>query len=139
MITWIILFVVNLYILMTTKDPEKLRVVKEKYQILRENLEGTEFEKLSKCILITGHHRLNGTVGYNVNKGYEIGLCLDGKPNEIFHVLIHELAHCTVDEYNHTEQYWENYKKLRDMCIRLNIYEQIPNETPFCGMHIQDK
>jgi hypothetical protein len=124
---------------MTTKDPEKLRVVKEKYQILRENLKGTEFENLSKCILITGHHTLNGTVGYNVNKGYEIGLCLDGEPNEIFHVLIHELAHCTVDEYHHTEQYWENYKKLRDMCIRLNIYEQIPNETPFCGMHIQDK
>lgn len=139
MITWIILFVINLYILLMTKDPEKLRVVKEKYQILRENLKGTEFEKLSNCILITGHHTLNGTVGYNVNKGYEIGLCLDGEPNEIFHVLIHELAHCTVDEYHHTEQYWQNYKKLRDMCIRLNIYEQIPNETPFCGMHIQDK
>jgi len=44
MITWIILFVVNIYILMITKDPEKLRVVKEKYQILRENLKGTEFD-----------------------------------------------------------------------------------------------
>jgi len=139
MITWIILFIVNVYILMMTRDPEKLRVVKEKYQVLRENLKGTEFEKLSKCILITGHYRLKGTVGYNVNKGYEIGLCLDGEPNEIFHVLIHELAHCTVDEYHHTDKYWENYKKLRDMCIRLNIYEQIPKETPFCGMHIQDK
>lgn len=139
MITWVILFVINFYMLMMTKDPEKLRMVKEKYQILRENLKGTEFEKLSECILITGHHRLNGTVGYNVNKGYEIGLCLDGEPNEIFHVLIHELAHCTVDEYHHSPQYWENYKKLRDICIRLNIYEQIPDETPFCGMHIQDK
>lgn len=139
MIALLALIIVNMYILVNTSEPEKLRVVKEKYHVLRENLKGTEFDQLSKCLIITGHHRLNGTVGYNVNKGSEIGICLDGEPNEIFHVLLHELAHCTVGEYDHTPEYWENYKKLRDTCIRLNIYEQIPKETPFCGMQIQDK
>jgi len=139
MIALVALIIVNMYILINTKEPEKLRIVKEKYQIFREHVKDTEFDHLAKCIIITGHTYLRGTVGYNMFKGSEIGLCLDGEPNEIFHVLLHELAHCTVDEYTHTDQYWTNYKKLRDICIRLNIYAQIPNETPFCGMQIQDK
>jgi len=82
---------------------------------------------------------MNGTVGYNTNKGAEIVVCLGGTPNEIFHVLIHELAHCTVEEYSHSEQYWENYIELRDICVNLGIYEKIPERTKFCGQHIQDK
>ena len=82
---------------------------------------------------------MNGTVGYNTNKGAEIVVCLGGTSNEIFHVLIHELAHCTVEEYSHSEQYWENYIELRDICVNLGIYEKIPERTKFCGQHIQDK
>ena len=82
---------------------------------------------------------MNGGVGYNTNKGGDIAVCLDGEPNEIFHVLIHELAHCTVDEYEHSQEFWNNYIELRDICINLGIYEKIPNKTPFCGEHIQDK
>jgi hypothetical protein len=78
-------------------------------------------------------------VGYNTNKGQEIAICLDGTPNEIFHVLIHELAHCTVDEYSHSEEFWANYVELRDICIQLGIYQKIPERTKFCGEHIQDK
>ncbi len=139
MIVVIVLLIINIFIFMSTVEPEKLRIVKERYEILRNNLEGTEFQKLTRCIPITAHHTLRGTVGYNLNKGGEIGLCLDGEVNEIFHVLIHELAHCMVQEYDHSTDYWGRYVKLRDICVRLNIYEPIPNETPFCGMHIQDK
>tara|TARA_B110000305_G_scaffold229700_1_gene280936 strand:- start:6 stop:425 length:420 start_codon:yes stop_codon:yes gene_type:complete len=139
MIAFIVLLIINIYVYVSTYEPENLRIVKERYEILRKNIDGTEFEKLKQCIPITAHYGLRGTVGYNLNKGSEIGLCIDGEVNEIFHVLIHELTHSMVDEYNHSVEYWEKYNKLRDICVRLNIYEPIPTETPFCGMHIQDK
>ena len=139
MIAFIVLLVINIFIYIRTFEPEKLRVVKERYEILRNNIDGTEFEKLKQCIPITAHYGLRGTVGYNLDKGSEIGVCIDGEVNEIFHVLIHELTHSMVDEYDHSTAYWEKYTKLRDICVRLNIYEPIPTETPFCGMHIQDK
>jgi|SRR6056300_1550501 hypothetical protein len=139
MIVALILVIINVYLFVSTFEPEKLRIVKERYEILRDNVRGTEFEQLERCIPITGHHGLKGTVGYNVNKGSEIGLCIDGEVNEIFHVLIHELTHCLVDAYDHSPVYWEKYNSLRALCVRLNIYEPIPTETPFCGMHVQDK
>ncbi len=139
MIAVVVLLIINIYIYVSTIEPENLRIVRERYEILRNNLDGTEFEQLKQSIPITAHYGLRGTVGYNLNKGSEIGVCIDGAVNEIFHVLIHELTHCMVDEYNHSAEYWEKYTKLRDLCVRLNIYEPIPTETPFCGMHIQDK
>ena len=62
-----------------------------------------------------------GGVGWNVYKGYEIGLCIDGTPNQIFHVLLHELAHCTVPEYEHSPQFWQNFRELRDIAVELKI------------------
>jgi len=116
--------------------------VKEKYKVLREHLKETKNEKyhmLYRCIPITGMKRMEGSVGSNTNKGGEIVVCLDGNTNEIFHVLIHELAHCTVKEYSHSQQFWDNYIELRNICVELGIYQQIPNKTKFCGQHIQDK
>ena len=142
MIAFIILLIVNIWILRQTREPEKLIEVKEKYRILREHLKETNNEKfhmLTECIPITGIMRMNGAVGYNTNKGGEIAICLDGETNEIFHVLIHELAHCTVEEYDQSEKFWKNFLELRDICIELDIYENIPNKTEFCGEHIQDK
>ena len=142
MIAFIILILVNLYILQQTHEPQEFVKVKEKYQILRKHIIETghpKFHMLQRCIPLTGMKKMNGSVGYNTNKGHEIALCLDGTPNEIFHVLIHELAHCTVDEYSHSEQFWSNYIELRDMCVNLGIYEKIPERTKFCGQHIQDK
>lgn len=142
MIAFIILLIVNIWILRQTREPEKLIEVKEKYRILREHLKETNNEKfhmLTECIPITGIMRMNGAVGYNTNKGGEIAICLDGETNEIFHVLIHELAHCTVEEYDHSEKFWKNFLELRDICIELDIYENIPNKTEFCGEHVQDK
>ena len=104
MIAVIVLLIINVYLYMTTNEPIKLSLVKERYRILHENVEGTEFEKLKRPIPITAHHRLNGTVGYNLNKGSEIGLCIDGEVNEIFHVLIHELAHSLVSEFDHSKK-----------------------------------
>jgi len=94
---------------------------------------------IKKPVPLTGMQRMKGSVGYNTNKGAEIVVCLDGTTNDIFHVLIHELAHCTVKEYSHSEAFWKNYIELRDMCVELGIYENIPEKKEFCGQHIQDK
>jgi predicted metal-dependent hydrolase len=142
MIVFLVLLVINFFIFHTTKEPYELVEVKEKYQRLREHLSDTNNEKfkvLSRPIPITGVKRMRNSVGYNVNKGAEITVCLDGTANEIFHVLIHELAHSTVEEYSHSEEFWQNYNELRDICIHLGIYTMIPDKTEFCGQHIQDK
>ena len=142
MILALLLIIINVVILMNIQEPERLSDVREKYRTLREHLKETnnqEFKMLCKEIPITAHRRMNGSIGYNVNKGNDIGLCIDGEPNEIFHVLIHELAHCTVDEYSHSKEFWKKFDDLRTMCVSLGIYQEIPQRTKFCGKHIQDK
>tara|TARA_B100001996_G_scaffold24588_1_gene19073 strand:+ start:481 stop:909 length:429 start_codon:yes stop_codon:yes gene_type:complete len=142
MIAFIVLILVNIWILFQTREPQQLTEVKEKYKLLREHISSVnhpKYQMLVRAIPITGFRTMDNAVGYNTNKGQEIALCLDGEPNEIFHVLIHELAHCTVEEYSHSPQFWANYMELRDMSIELGIYEQIPDRTEFCGQHVQDK
>lgn len=137
-----ILFLVCVYIVTQTREPQELIEVKEKYHILRNHLKqsGNEtFRVLHKPVTITALRRMNGSVGYNTNKGADITICLDGTVNEIFHVLMHELTHSTVDEYEHSPQFWKNYMDLRAIAIKIGIYQRIENKTAFCGEHIQDK
>ena len=142
MILTLLLLIINSIIFINVKEPSNLTEVREKYRTLRDHLRETnneEFKILCKEIPITAHRRLNGSIGYNVSKGSDIGICIDGEPNEIFHVLLHELAHCTVDEYSHSKEFWENFDKLRSICVSIGIYQEIPQRTEFCGKHIQDK
>ena len=143
MIAALLLIIINVFLLLNTKEPKELTEVREKYRILREHLKETnneEFDMLYDEIPITAHYRISkGAVGYNTNKGNEIGLCIDGDTNEIFHVLLHELAHCTVEEYSHSKEYWEKFKKLRKISVELGIYEEIPKKTKFCNKYVQDK
>ncbi len=142
MILFLILIFVNAYILHTTVEPREFIEVKEKYKTLRDHLRETNNEKfrvLIRPIPITGLMIMKDSVGFNVNKGSEITICLDGGVNEIFHVLIHELAHCTVEEYSHSDQFWSNYNELLEICVQLGIYQKIIEKTEFCGQHVQDK
>jgi len=142
MILAVLLIIINIVIFINVKEPEKLTEVRKKYRTLREHLKDTnneEFKMLYKEIPITAYRRMNGAIGYNVNKGGSIGLCIDGEPNEIFHVLLHELAHCTVNEYSHSKEFWDKFDKLRTMCVSIGVYQEIPQRTEFCGKHIQDK
>jgi hypothetical protein len=142
MILAFLLIIINVIIYINTQEPPKLTEVREKYRTLRDHLKTTnneEFKMLCKEIPITAHHRIGGAIGYNVNKGNDIGICIDGEPNEIFHVLLHELAHCTVSEYSHSTDFWNNFVKLRTICVSIGIYQEIPERRAFCGKHIQDK
>ena len=141
-VVYILLILCNIWIVRNTREPEKLRVVKEKYAMLREHIRTNNtdprFAKLDRPIIVTAYDKKGGDLGYNTNKGYEIGLCIDGEPNEILHVLLHELAHCTVTDYGHDHEFWKNFRDLKDMCTKIGLYEMIPEKTEFCGKYIQD-
>jgi predicted metal-dependent hydrolase len=136
---WILLLLValNLWSLLTLKEPENLKKVKELYTTFLDNVP-EKYPQLRTRTIVTGFQNKNRELGYNVNKGYEIGLCLDGTPNQMFHVLMHELAHSTVDEYSHSEQFWKNFQEIKDHCVKLGIYQEIPERTKFCGKYIRD-
>ena len=120
-----------------------------RYDILLHHLRNTEhvdsrFSRLRKRCILTGIHgsRMNrGTIGYNVNKGYEIYICLDGGPESIdsaMNVLIHELAHVTVDEYDHSEAFWASFKDLKELCKALGVYKTLEGTPEYCGITIRD-
>lgn len=138
----LLVFVIDVILLYNTNEPKNLRIVRDKYNILIRYIENypnkvpEKFHILKdKRVIITG---VNYELGYNVSKGDEIGLCLDGDINDIMHVFIHELAHMTVPEYDHTEQYWQNFSELKDLCVTLGIYYPITEPRNFCGQTITD-
>ena len=142
MIPFLVLIVINLIILFMIREPENFAEVKKRYKILREHIEKTNNEKfrvLIRSIPLTALRKMSGTVGYNVNKGADITICIDGEVNEIMHVLIHELAHSTVPEWTHSDNFWNNFMELRGVCESIGIYTRLPDKTKFCGQYIQDK
>ena len=138
-----ILVIVNIVLWYTIRKEPVLEEVNERYRTLREHLKKTDeskFRMLHDEIPVVAYKGsfVRG-VGYNTNKGQEIGLCIDGKVNHVFHVLLHELAHCTVDEYSHSDDFWGNYEELRNEAIAIGVYDNIGTLTPFCGKQIVDK
>jgi len=136
-----LLLAVNVIVLSRTREPPEMVEVRRRYKILRDHLRETNnlrFQMLWDPKPLTAFKSMKDTVGFNTNKGANITLCLQGTANEIFHVLIHELAHCTVKTYDHSDLFWSNYKDLRDVCVSLNIYKRIEGPTEFCGEHISD-
>jgi hypothetical protein len=143
MIVFIILIVIIFLLLKTISKPPCLVEVKKRYSILREYCKNgndvpKKFKILQKQILISGYSKTRGPLGWNSNKGEEIGICIDGTPNQAFHILIHELTHTTVDEYSHSEDFWKNFKELCILCEKIKIYEPINHQAKFCGKYIKD-
>ncbi len=138
----LILFILVFLILYFTREPKSLTLVKQRYLKLLEHLNTDEcpekFYPLRDFVIITGRKFIiNGDIGYNTNKGTEIGICI-GDPNDMFHVLLHELAHSTVREYSHSKQFWENFNELKDICISLGLYTKITERKKFCSKYIVD-
>lgn len=141
-ISYIVLFVLVIIVISTSKEPLVVKDVKERYEILKEHIKNNKvpgyFDDLDEDVDLTFFTKRYDQIGYNVNKGQEIGLCVDGEANEIFHVLIHELAHSSVPEYNHSKLYWKRFNELKNICMDLGIYEKISTKQEFCGKHIKD-
>ena len=82
---------------------------------------------------------------YTMNKK-NIGLCLTSKHgnyhsvNQLFFVLLHELAHMMSTSVGHNDEFWENFKLLIRISMENNLYEKMgfSNENPveYCGDYI---
>lgn len=134
----IIMLIVLVYILATNTEDPLFTEIKRRYDFLLKNLP-EEFEVLRKNrAIITANTTTKSEIAFNVNKGYEIYICLDGKKiNAAMYVLLHELAHITVKEYDHSEQFWSNFKKLRECAAKIGVYSPEP-EMEYCGQIIKD-
>lgn len=131
-----------LVVLLTNSEPKMLTELKERYfktvDLLRDSGDPL-WKPVLKPAIITGlNGKKDGVIGSNVNKGYEIYICLDGDDvNSAFYVLIHELAHMTVPEYDHSIKFWENFEKLKKICIDNGLYTKSGTRT-YCGDSVRD-
>jgi len=141
---FIVLFVVLVYLVAQNKEPDMLTQLKYRYWILLDYLKQTRdplWSPVCKPAIITGMINWNkdkGPIGSNVNKGYEIYICLDGNDvNSAMYVLLHELAHMSVPEYDHTKNFWDHFDKLRAVAVRAGVYTDTGVRS-YCGDTVKD-
>ena len=136
------MFLTLLSVVRFNKEPTMLTELKLRYWAILDMLRASGdplWIPVLKPSIITGiYGKKDGVIGSNVNKGYEIYICLDGDDvNSAVYVLIHELAHMSVPEYDHTQNYWENFKKLKELCIEKGLYTK-GGDRQYCGDTIKD-
>jgi len=130
-ILYVILAIVSMYLICTTHEPKEFGKLREKYQKFIDVVPPKYEDLKNKTILTCLTSKREP--GYSVNKGYEIAICYDKDVNSMFHVLLHELAHCTVDEYKHSAEFWANLKELKNIAVENKLYTPINNPKNFCG------
>ena len=124
---------VILVIALHKEDPRMTKLKTSYYQFMK--IVPDKYSVLRKPVIVTGTYR--GDIGTNVNKGAEIFICIDGSLNDNFHVLLHELAHSTVTEYDHTDHFWNNFTDLRNIAKSKGMYVDTPQKA-YCGKTIGD-
>ena len=150
-VVWALGLALIIVIVATNKPPDLLVEVRRRYERLMQALRDDpkldpRWEPVKKPVILTGMcgwDKSKGAIAYNVNKGYEIYLCLEGgetsdetRVNTAMHVLIHELCHSTVREYEHSGAFWRNFKDFREYCAERGLYT--PGDVgPFCGENIK--
>jgi len=127
------------------RDPPLLVKIKARYEKLLRAVRtdpdlDPRWEPVKRRVILTamnGWSKAKGAIAFNVNKGYEIYLCMDGQDvNTAMHVLIHELTHSTVREYEHSDDFWKNFKDFKKYCADVGVYT--PGEVgPYCGENIR--
>lgn len=146
-----VLFGILSLIIVLNDEPALLKELRGKYDELLwvlhtdPNLD-PRWEPIKRRVILTamnGWNKSKGAIGFNVNKGYEIYICLDMDPsmdpairiNTAMHVLIHELCHTTVTEYDHSTNFWKNFKDFKQYCAEHDLYTP-GNVGPYCGENI---
>jgi hypothetical protein len=139
-----LLFIVQILVCLFHREPDMLTQLKQRYWATLDMLRSSQdpmWKGVLRPSIITGMRdwtKSKGPIGSNVNKGYEIYICLDGNDvNSAMYVLIHELAHMSVPEYDHTDAFWNNFKKLKELCITSGLYTA-GGERGYCGDSIRD-
>ena len=90
------------------------------------------------------------STSYSENKGEKIVVCLRDKTrapypfaseNTVMFVLLHEMAHLMTESMGHTPEFWTNFRKLLQDCMKNGEYTPTNyNQSPtdYCGMTITD-
>lgn len=131
-LVWVLMIILVVLIIATTKEDSRMKALRKRYYTLAEKYD-------FKPVPINGYYGNKGDdLGYNINKGAEIGICIDGTTNDMMHVLLHELAHSNVDKYAHDETFWSNYDKLKNQAIVSGLYTKLDKPKQFCGAKIND-
>jgi hypothetical protein len=86
------------------------------------------------------------STSYTIRKGEIVAICLRSIQdksfhdlNDIFFVVIHELAHISTKEYGHGVIFWKNFKLLLREAVLFNLYKFVDySKYPvnYCGMNI---
>ena len=112
-----------------------MSLLKSKYYSFIRTLPDS-YSKIKSPSLVTGSFVKND-LGSNVNKGGEIFICLDGEPNDQFHILLHELSHSLVSEYDHSDGFWNTYNSLKTVAVEKGFYTPVQTKK-YCGNTISD-
>jgi hypothetical protein len=91
----------------------------------------------------------NQYTSYSINKGEKIVFCIRQKnktedfvdENTIAFVAIHELAHIMTKSVGHTEEFWDNFKRLLKEAVAIGVYTRenyTKNPVQYCGMTISE-
>ena len=88
---------------------------------------------------------------YSENKGQKIVVCLRDKTkaphyplvdeNTVMFVMLHEMAHLMTETIGHTQEFWNNFKRILHDAVQVGIYQPVNyarTPTPYCGMTITD-
>jgi hypothetical protein len=93
-----------------------------------------------------------GDTSYSINKGSLLAMCIRSKDdnekgkNPIIHdeqlvtfVMIHELAHLTIEEYNHPDPFWIAFRFLLIESEKIGIYTNVDYSLypiVYCGLKV---
>ena len=133
---WVALVAFIVFVIMVKQEDPRMAELKRRYYTFIQQVP-EKYEVLKEPVVVTGLTGQPRQIGSNVNKGSEIFICIDGDPNDRFHILLHELAHSTVSEYNHSDQFWKNFAELKEHAQKLRLYEPVEKKA-YCGQTITD-
>jgi hypothetical protein len=141
------------YINNTRSEEEKTRKVNMLHELYLKSMQLLEYLKKKDtpgCKMLINKYRyrvlqieelprgMANVFAFNVNKGDKISICLSKENglNELFFVILHELAHGMTVEYSHNAQFWNNFKYLIQVASEIGIYvnkDYGSNPIPFCN------
>lgn len=106
------------------KKADTLAKLNEKVSILINSLSISDERRqlLENAPLKIEERKDSKDIGYTLNKGDVVGLCIEDDENTLFFVLLHELAHIITKEYGHPKSFWDNFEFLIKQSIKIGIY-----------------
>ena len=124
-----------------TEKADKLARVNEKVNILIKSLSPNDERRkiLQEAPMKLQERKDSKDIGYTVNKGEAIGLCLEDNENALFFVTLHELSHVITKSYGHPPEFWENFEFLVKKAVELGIYNYKnydTNPVNYCNFEI---